>query len=500
MEGDLFGGSRGFTIFSRWGTTFHEPGNSVEHHVIRHGHYPENRSENKGNEPEGVEYGEYGDGFFKERFLFVGSERASVILVYRLRFFPFGEFVPEFVQVLPAGVAPEGLLAIPNRDLFVVACEDDAREDKIRSVIAIYERTSDDANYPTVVSANRSNGTPIPWGALSGLATGAASNAGLDGSHGDTDMVFAVHDSFYRKSRAYALDVSEVPAMIEDEIVLRDNRGDLADALQALKDQLPGTDDFDPTSLINDDNTVNLDLEGVAVRRNGGFWFVSEGSGNLNDGVSDPGDRPFESPNLLIRTNRNGRITLAATLPLEVARNQFRFGFEGVAVGPGNDAFVCFQRSWSNAGDPAGLVRIGRYDRQTGWTFAHYPLDAPESDFGGWVGLSELTYLGDGDFIVIERDNQGGPDAAVKRLYTFNIAGVDFKPAADVANFDVVSKTLVRDLLAEGDFDGTGGLILEKLEGLAVLGNGDVLIVNDNDGVDDSNGETQLFNLGDILD
>jgi len=42
------------------------------------------------------------------------------------------------------------------------------------------------------------------------------------------------------------------------------------------------------------------------------------------------------------------------------------------------------------------------------------------------------------------------------------------------------------------DLKATGGLVLEKLEGLTVLPNGSV-VVNDNDGVDDSNGETQLM-------
>jgi hypothetical protein len=31
------------------------------------------------------------------------------------------------------------------------------------------------------------------------------------------------------------------------------------------------------------------------------------------------------------------------------------------------------------------------------------------------------------------------------------------------------------------------------------MANGDVLIINDNDGVDDNSGETQLLNLGNIV-
>ena len=45
------------------------------------------------------------------------------------------------------------------------------------------------------------------------------------------------------------------------------------------------------------------------------------------------------------------------------------------------------------------------------------------------------------------------------------------------------------------DLRVTGGQVLEKIEGLTVLRNGDVLVVNDNDGVNDSNGETQLLKL-----
>lgn len=41
---------------------------------------------------------------------------------------------------------------------------------------------------------------------------------------------------------------------------------------------------------------------------------------------------------------------------------------------------------------------------------------------------------------------------------------------------------------------------MEKIEGLAVTRTGEVYIVNDNDGIDSSNGETQLLNLGRLLD
>ena len=80
-------------------------------------------------------------------------------------------------------------------------------------------------------------------------------------------------------------------------------------------------------------------------------------------------------------------------------------------------------------------------------------------------------------------------DAAVKRIYMIDTNGV-----ADGAT---LSKTLVRDLMP--DLKAPNGLVYEKVEGMARMANGDVWIVNDNDGVDDNSGEIQLLNLGNIL-
>lgn len=477
-EGDLFGGSRGFTIFGAWGgrRPLQEAGASVEHAVARIGHYPEGRSENKGSEPEGVEYGRYGD----EEYLFVGAERANVVLVYRL---VGPKRNPKLVQMLPTGVGPEGLHAIPERGLFVVASEADSRGDKFRASVMIYQ-LGRGSEYPDIRSGNRRGGVPIPWAALSGLASDPS----------DDRTVYAIHDSFYRKSRIYTVQVHKDPAVIRAELPLNDSDGVLLQALTRLKAALPGTDDFVPESFINDDGTVNLDLEGIEALPGGRFIVASEGSGNLVDGVSDPDDRPFESPNLIALVGADGTIEQVAIPTVELTRNQFRFGLEGVASS-GGYVYVAFQRAWRAAGDPADRARIGRYDPASGqWTFAYYPLDEATSPNGGWVGLSEITALADGRLAILERDDQGGTDARVKRVYAFSVGGVEFRPNGETPNFDVVEKVLVRDLLAQGDLPTAGGFIPEKLEGLTVVG-GEILVVNDNDGVDDNSGETRLLRI-----
>jgi hypothetical protein len=176
-------------------------------------------------------------------------------------------------------------------------------------------------------------------------------------------------------------------------------------------------------------------------------------------------------------------------------------GFEGVAVvgTPGVDelVYVAFQNPWLE--DPANTVRIGRYEVATGlWTFFYYPLDVPPSPtLGGNVseGLSELVAVDSQTFAVIERDNQAGPDARIKKVYKFSIAGLT--PQSQGGVFPQVTKTPVRDLM--DDLKRPNGLVIEKVEGLTRLLNGDVIMVTDNDGVDGTAGETQFQNLGPIF-
>ena len=454
-EGDLFGGSRGFTLFNNRGGVVFSSGNTLDHHAVRLGHYPDGRSKNKGNEPENVEYGVYN----KQRYLFVGSERANLIFVYHLLRQHQHNITARLAQILPAGIGPEGLLAIPQRNLFIVASEKDSREDKFRSVINIYKLNDKQQQYPTLVSKNRKDNTPIPWGALSGLAY----------DNNNPRIAYTIHDSFYQQSRIFKLNIAKRPAAITDEIVLYDRHGALASVEPVLA---------------NPDGTVNLDAEGIAVRKQGGFWIASEGD-----------DAPLMFRNLLLRVNRAGVIKQVVTLPDSVTHRMQRFGFEGVAnVGAGANeiVYVAFQREWD--GDPANHVRIGRYAVATdSWTFMYYPLATASSPNGGWVGLSELSHLGKQSFAVIERDNQAGPDARIKRIYRFSVANIEPKPDANAPDFPVLKKTLIRDLIP--DLKRPGGLVLEKIEGMMVLPNGTTLIINDNDGVDDSNGETQLLRL-----
>lgn len=462
-EGDLNGGSRSFTIFDTRGRVAYSSGNDLDHMAARLGHYPDARSGNKGNEPENVEVGKFG----RDTFLFVNSERSSLVFVYNVN----NPRKPRLQQVLPAGAAPEGGLAIAQRNLLIVASEEDSREDKIRSVLNIYQRQKAKANYPTLYSLNRRDGTPIPWSAMSGL-TADPVFAGI---------IYAAEDSYYASNRIFAINALAKPAVLFSETTIKDRKGVLAAMPVSGAEQDPSSfDATDLAAMVNADKSVNLDIEGL-TRVKDGFWIASEGAGTMNE----VGDRPIEKLNMLIKIDFFGTIEQVVTLPESVNALQVRYGFEGVAEYKGK-LYVAFQRAWIGEDDP----RIGIYDIATGqWSFVYYRLDVRESQNAGWVGLSEITSLGNGEFMLVERDNQGGPDAAIKRLYKIDLN--------NRAEGSVIRKTLVKDLM--GDLAKKGGLVPEKIEGAALLPFGDVFIINDNDGVDDNSGETQLINLGPLF-
>ena len=93
---------------------------------------------------------------------------------------------------------------------------------------------------------------------------------------------------------------------------------------------------------------------------------------------------------------------------------------------------------------------------------------------------------------MIERDNQLGQDARIKRIYAVDPASVDFLPHGD--ELEVLDKELVADVLDE--LDDASISVPDKLEGFAVTADGHTYLVTDNDGVDENYGETVLLRLG----
>lgn len=117
-------GARSFSIWNgQTGKQVWDSGNELEQRLVEASLYPDDRSDDKGAEPEGVAVGTLGG----RTIAFVGAERADAIVSVDVT----DPKQPQFLQVLPTGDAPEGILFIPaaesptKRSLLVVSSEGD---------------------------------------------------------------------------------------------------------------------------------------------------------------------------------------------------------------------------------------------------------------------------------------------------------------------------------------------------------------------------------------
>ncbi len=420
-EGDMDGGSRGWTIFSQDGEVIYESGMSFENAIIEIGHYPEERSGNKGVEPESATFGVFGG----TPYVFIGAERSSIVGVYDVS----DPTNPVLTQLLPSGIGPEGYAVIPERNLLVSANEVDDAGPRAHVMLFEFQEGADPA-YPHLTSAGMDELTG--WGAISGQVMAE------DGT------IFAVSDSFYgMQPTIFHIDVSETPARIVDAIRV--------------------TREGQPAQL--------LDMEGIALDGDGGFWIASEGRS----------DRLV--PHAIYHVGADGAIEDYIALPPELLAVERRFGFEGI-TGVDDMLYIAVQREWRD--DPENHAKVLGYNLETEeWSVIHYPLTPAET---GWVGLSEI--VSHRDFVYfIERDNQF-ENAATKQITRVPLSAMDGMVALGETPA-VLEPELVVDLLPY--LTSTGGYILDKVEGLAIAEDGTMWVSTDNDGVDDHSGETMFF-------
>lgn len=423
-EGDWKGGSRGWTVFDARGKVLWDAGNSFERLAIKYGHHNEDRAANKGTEPEGLTVAT----FQGKRYAFVGSERSNFVAVYDVS----RPAKPVFVQFLATNAGPEGLLAVPSRGLFIVSSENDDASVGVRAGVQVFKigkpRTLG------LVSDTAKDGTPIGWGAISGLSAKPWSLNGL----------YAISDNAYSPTRIFTIDTWTTPARITA-------------ALTVTKGGSP----------------ASYDAEGIAARPAGGFWIAHEGAKGPE--------------NLLVRVSAKGEVVEEIPLPADVSSRAGSQGLEGVTVsgtGKSETVWVTLQRPLT--GDPENVVRIGRYVPATGsWSWFGYPI-APSASAANWNGLSEIT-LHNGKLILVERDKASGTLAAHKKLYSVPV------PKAASTGLPILKKTLVRDLLP--DLASLNGWVQEKVEGFAVTTTGRPWIATDNDAVQNATGETVFLSF-----
>ena len=228
--------------------------------------------------------------------------------------------------------------------------------------------------------------------------------------------------------------------------------------------QLSDPNNLIPFDIINEGTEERLltggdfDIESFVIAENGDL-FIGDEFGPFILHFNAEGElleAPIETPNIttlegadpIVRAPQNPEV-LAGTATANIGGSN---GFEGLAFSPDRTtAFPLLEGAVE--GDPDDALRIYEFDLESG-QFADelvgfYQLTDPDFAIGDFTPINEDEYL------VIERDQLQGPEAAFKQIFKVNLAEVD--------ESGFVAKELVVDLLNiadPNDLNGDGEDIL----------------------------------------
>lgn len=242
-----------------------------------------------------------------------------------------------------------------------------------------------------------------------------------------------------------------------------------------------------------------LDPEGIAVSPWGTVWTSDEYGPWIDEWTPEGKHLRRVSPPVKFRISRPAATTKGEMRPHNMSGRQSNRGLEGMCFSPdGTKLYAIMQGPLiQDGGVDEDNQRIGTNVRMlevaidaTGNPGATrellYRLD--DETFG----VNELMAVGEGSFLVIEKDGHPGEKAKVRRIYRIEIAGAtDISSIARLPSRGVpagvtpVKKTLVFDML-DPRFGLAGSSMPEKVEALAMgpdLPDGRklLLVASDND-------------------
>ncbi|MFN3482171.1 MAG: esterase-like activity of phytase family protein, partial [Rhabdaerophilum calidifontis] len=247
------------------------------------------------------------------------------------------------------------------------------------------------------------------------------------------------------------------------------------------------------------DDPDNLDLEGIVRLADGTFWIGEEMGPSIAELSADGRILRRFVPADQGEDYKRSEAEIHAVLPAILSKRQGNRGIESLAVSP-DEAFLYFivQNPLANPDaktfNAARNTRLFKFDRRAGAIVGEwvYQLDDPRSfardpsDRQSDPRISELTALGPDRLLVLERTER------TTKLYEIRLAGAtDIRGSAwdDPATRPTLEQT--------NDLAGTGIVPLaktlrldsardipdapEKIEGVAFLGDGALVLINDND-------------------
>lgn len=244
-------------------------------------------------------------------------------------------------------------------------------------------------------------------------------------------------------------------------------------------------------------DTFGIDPEGLIVDRSGNFWLCEEGGATVwqlsPTGVLLKRYTPY--------FNRPGLQSVDLQMDTCFRFRRNNRGFEGIAMTPNGKIYAAIQSPMhyptSAVGATSRVHRIVEIDPATNaQRMLVYLNDGTIGASGAnqirpqdWK-IGDMTAINDSTFLVLDAAARGTSD--FKRMYMINInqatavnsglyGGLTVEALADstgLANNGIkpVTKTLVMDLLASG-----WPAALDKAEGLAIINDSTIAIGNDND-------------------
>lgn len=237
-----------------------------------------------------------------------------------------------------------------------------------------------------------------------------------------------------------------------------------------------------PFPIVDDDSDDRLltgadfDIESVRRDAGGGLWFGDEFGPFLLH--ADAAGRVLEAPIPLpgVKSPENATLDSGEEPNLPTSK-----GFEGMAISE-DGGFLYAMLEGALEDDPEGRRRtIHEFDlesgRYTGERF-EYRAEVPEHAIG------DLTALGDGRFLAIERDNEQGEEARFKKVYEVDFSTLDAE--GFLVKREILDLLNIRDpgLISSPERDfGLGNPFafpFQTIESVLPSNGGRLLILNDN--------------------
>jgi hypothetical protein len=247
------------------------------------------------------------------------------------------------------------------------------------------------------------------------------------------------------------------------------------------------------------------DFEGVLIDKDGNFWMCDEYRPAMYkfDATGQLIERYVPSGTSLLGTTPQAVGTYGAeTLPAVYSKRRANRGFEAIAYDDVNHVVYAFIQSplynpSSATKNNSDVIRILGVDADTGVPVSEYVYLLERNKDAGYASsrvdkMGDAVYTGNGKFLVIERDSEG-PTVATGKKYVFEI---DINYATNILNTVISGGRELEELTADEiaaesiiavhknkvvNLPSVGYQGSDKAEGIALLPNNEIAIINDND-------------------